>query len=468
MKVSPSARGQEDLVESSIPWLKKIPSNWRTQKVKYLFTERVQKGFPGEPLLAATQTQGVVRKEMYETRTVTAQKDLHFLKLVQVGDFVISLRSFQGGIEYAHNRGIISPAYTILKPRPAISPRFFAYLLKSKPFVDSLSLFVTGIREGQNIDYTKFSRSELPVPPLEEQIKIVNFIQQQDHRIRRLIKNKKRLIEVIREKSERNILKLLFQGSKTESKLVASGIAWCPLIPDHWSVLRCRYLFREIDKRSVDGSEQHLSMSQKFGLVPNSRIEERRLISESYAGGKLVELGDLVLNRLKAHLGVFAVANDCGVISPDYSVFRRTRSINVRYFEAILRTTLCRVELRRLTKGIVQGFWRLYSDDFFNIKLPVPPLEEQNEIITLMDLSLAESLKGVDKIESEIRVIQEYRSRLIADAVTGKIDLRHIPLEPAEESPEEGLSDISENGFDADAEIGADEDELLEEPAHAN
>ena len=85
-----------------------------------------------------------------------------------------------------------------------------------------------------------------------------------------------------------------------------------------------------------------------------------------------------------------------------------------------------------------------------------------------MDLSLAESLKGVDKIESEIRLIQEYRSRLIADAVTGKIDLRHIPLEPAEESPEEGLSDISENGFDADAEIGADEDELLEEPAHAN
>ena len=79
--------------------------------------ERSQKGFPKEPLLAATQTKGVVRKEQYENRTVLALKDLHLLKLVRVGDFVISLRSFQGGIEYAREQGIISPAYTILYPR---------------------------------------------------------------------------------------------------------------------------------------------------------------------------------------------------------------------------------------------------------------------------------------------------------------------------------------------------------------
>src|SRR5690606_29258925 len=115
--------------------------------------ERVQKGFPSEPLLAATQNKGVVRKDDYGARTVTATKDLHLLKLVETGDFVISLRSFQGGIELAHCRGIISPAYTILEPRPGTQRAYFKSFFKSSSFIDGLTLFVTGIREGQNIDY---------------------------------------------------------------------------------------------------------------------------------------------------------------------------------------------------------------------------------------------------------------------------------------------------------------------------
>ena len=88
--------------ESGLPWLGRCPKNWSVRRTKILFQERVQKGFPYEPLLAATQRKGVVKKEDYETRTVTAQKDLHLLKLVEFGDYVISLRSFQGGIEVAH------------------------------------------------------------------------------------------------------------------------------------------------------------------------------------------------------------------------------------------------------------------------------------------------------------------------------------------------------------------------------
>src|SRR5438874_13115164 len=104
--------------ESGQPWLRKCPAHWSQRRMKFLFSERTQKGFPKEPLLAATQTKGVVRKEDYGERTVTVTKDFHLLKLVEMGDFVISLRSFEGGIEVAHYRGIISPAYTVLAPRP--------------------------------------------------------------------------------------------------------------------------------------------------------------------------------------------------------------------------------------------------------------------------------------------------------------------------------------------------------------
>lgn len=99
-----------DYKDSGLPWLGYCPKGWEVRRTKIIFHERAQKGFPCEPLLAATQTKGVVKKADYGKRTVTAQKDLHLLKLVEVGDYVISLRSFEGGIEVAHCRGIISPA----------------------------------------------------------------------------------------------------------------------------------------------------------------------------------------------------------------------------------------------------------------------------------------------------------------------------------------------------------------------
>ena len=131
-----------------------------------------------------------------------------------------------------------------------------------------------------------------------------------------------------------------------------SGVEWLGAVPEHWEVLRTKCFFSEIDKRSITGEETHLSMSQKMGLVPSDMVQSS-LTSESYKGGKLCEVEDLVLNRLKAHLGVFALAKQAGVISPDYSVFRKIREMNTTYFELVLRSSACRHELRVRAKGIV-------------------------------------------------------------------------------------------------------------------
>ena len=126
--------------DSCIEWLDEVPVHWQMQRTKTVLRQRSQKGFPNEPLLAATQSKGVVRKEQYENRTVLALKDLHLLKLVCIGDFVISLRSFQGGIEYARERGIISPAYTVLYPDNSATHGYLACLFKSKPYIDRKSV----------------------------------------------------------------------------------------------------------------------------------------------------------------------------------------------------------------------------------------------------------------------------------------------------------------------------------------
>ena len=158
---------------SSVPWLGDVPGHWRVRRIKTVLLERSEKGFPHEPLLAATQTKGVVRKEQYESRTVLALKDLPLLKLVKVGDFVISLRSFQGGIEYAREQGIISPAYTILYPVDPSVHAYLAVLFKSKPYIENLNLHVTGIRHGQNMDHAELNRSYPPLPSHPEQAAIV-------------------------------------------------------------------------------------------------------------------------------------------------------------------------------------------------------------------------------------------------------------------------------------------------------
>jgi hypothetical protein len=171
-------------------------------------------------------------------------------------------------------------------------------------------------------------------------------------------------------------------------------------------------------------SHDAFSMSQKFGLVPSSQIEEKRLVSESYAGAKLCEKGDLVLNRLKAHLGVFALAPERGLVSPDYTVFRPARELEARYFEAVYRTPACRVELRQRAKGIVQGFLRLYTDDFYDIRMPVPPVDEQKRIMAQFDIDLSGVNAALARLEREISLLREYRTRLVADVVTGKLDVR--------------------------------------------
>ena len=132
-----------------------------------------------------------------------------------------------------------------------------------------------------------------------------------------------------------------------------SGLPWVGTIPSHWDTRRNRFLFREIDRRSVHGDETHLSMSQVHGLVPSKSLSRKSLQSENYAGGKLVETHDLVLNRLKAHLGVFARAKQSGVVSPDYTVLRPKPGTSVQYCELLFKTPAYVAEFRRRTKGIV-------------------------------------------------------------------------------------------------------------------
>ncbi|KAA0220324.1 MAG: restriction endonuclease subunit S [Planctomycetota bacterium] len=209
-----------------------------------------------------------------------------------------------------------------------------------------------------------------------------------------------------------------------------AGVPWLGAIPAHWAAMRCKYLFREVDTRSENGEETHLSMSQKHGLIPSKDMDGRRLHSESYAGGKLCQPHDLVLNRLKAHLGVFAHARQSGVVSPDYTVLRPAFPEHVAYFEHVFKTPACVSELRCSTKGIVEGFWRLYTDDFYRIRVPLPPAHERDAILAFVRSVDATVRRFIRNRLRLVEVLNEQKQAIIDRAVTRGID-ESAPLKPS-------------------------------------
>ena len=262
----------------------------------------------------------------------------------------------------------------------------------------------------------------VPVPPPEEQAAIVRFLDHADEQIKSYIVGKERLIALLEEERQALVHQAVTRGLDPNVRLKPSGMEWLGDMPEHWEVTRTRFLFKEVDRRSSTGNETHLSMSQVLGLVPSHQVEQT-LISDSYVGGKLCEKGDLVLNRLKAHLGVFALADQKGVISPDYSVFRKRLALEMEYFTQVLRLPALRPELRIRSKGIVEGFWRLYTGDLFDIRLPVPPVAEQVTIVDNLSRMTGKLNATIARTRRQIDLMTEYRTRLIADVVTGQLDV---------------------------------------------
>jgi len=209
-----------------------------------------------------------------------------------------------------------------------------------------------------------------------------------------------------------------------------SKLPWMNIVPEHWEIIRSKYVFREVEERSQFGEEIHLAMSQKLGLIPSSELKERRLHSDSYAGAKLCQVDDIVMNRLKAHLGVFALARQAGMVSPDYTVFRQIQPVDGKYFELLFKNPIFRPELIRKAKGIVMGFWRLYTDDFYNIRLPVPPISEQQSIVRYLQYQDQIINRYLLSKRRLIDHLVEQKQAIINNAVTRGID-SNVRLKPS-------------------------------------
>lgn len=191
-----------EMKESGIEWIGKIPINWQAVNPRWLFAQRKDKAKKGMEQYTASQKYGVISQKDYMNRIggsiVTVQKDFDILKMVCKGDFVIHMRSFQGGLEYSEHTGSISSAYVMLIPQKNIGEcRYFKWLFKSASYVNALQSTSNLIRDGQAMRYSNFIQIIIPYPPLEEQQQIADFLDTKCSEIDSLIADKKRQLDIL-------------------------------------------------------------------------------------------------------------------------------------------------------------------------------------------------------------------------------------------------------------------------------
>jgi len=407
-------------------WFGELPRHWEAKRTAAIFQQRNERNDPIKTdfILSLSAKNGVVlHAERTEKGGNKPKDDLSKYSVARSGDLLVNCMNVLAGSSGVTKwDGAISPVYYALYLRFAgnVNIWYYHYVFRLVTFYRSLIGLGKGIlfHESESgslntirlrISMTSLNNVIMPIPPREEQDQIVRYLDWKVSQINKLINTKRRQIA------------LLLEGKNTFIDESLTNIK------DSWVMHRAKHLFKERDERSEHGEEVHLSMSQKYGLVSQDNLNERRMVSESYKGGKICYEDDIVLNRLKAHLGVFALAPQKGVISPDYTVLKiNEEKILPKYAEYYLKSNACRYELVIRVRGVVEGFWRLYTDDFNTISIPVPPLNEQAQIISTFEAEDDRIGRLIKILNNEVGLLAEYRTRLISDVVTGKKDVRGV------------------------------------------
>lgn len=312
----------------------------------------------------------------------------------------------------------------IFRPTIPIDPRFAGYLLDCPAAQTQKSMMGRGITI-MHIYSSQLKYLWLALPPLDEQAAIVRYLDHTDELINRYISAKERLIALLEEQRQAVIRQAVTCGLDLSTHRKASGVPWLGDVPQYWDVRRVKHLYYESDERSLSGDEELMSVSHITGVTPRKQ-NVTMFLAESNEGYKLCRPGDIVVNTMWAYMAALGVARQVGLVSPSYGVYRPKNAdlLDPEYVDLLLRTENYRVEYNRRSTGITASRLRLYPDTFLDLPLLYPPPDEQTAIVKRLSLATAEIDADIARARRHIALLNEYRTRLIADAVTGQIDVR--------------------------------------------
>ena len=433
-----------DYMDSGAEWLGCIPKHWGCELGRRLFAQSRLPAQPGDLQLSATQKYGVIPQQMFmeleDQKVVLALTGLDNFKHVEVDDFVISLRSFQGGIERCRYSGCVSPAYTVLNARHQVDPAFMEYLLKAPPFIAALQSVTDGIREGKSISYEQFGAVHLPIPSIEEQSSIAAFLTDETAKIDALVAEQEQLITLLKEKRQAVISHAVTKGLDPSVPMKNSGVEWLGEVPAHWAIAALNYRYevllgKMLDEKRILGN--HLAPYLRNVDVQWDRINIDDLPQMDFDGSDVerygLRAGDLLVCE-GGDVGRSALwqgqLTECYYQKALHRLRPRDDSSDLPRFQFYLMQAAAKLDVFTGGQGKATIF-HLTAEALRRYRFAYPGRAEQERIAEHLDRAVSKFDELINEATKATQLLQERRSALISAAVTGQIDVRRLVIERA-------------------------------------
>ena len=455
---------------SGVEWLGEVPEHWEVLPNRALFDEIKDRNCPDEQMLSVTIKRGVIKQARLledTSKKDSSNLDRSNYKLLQPGDIAYNkMRAWQGAIGASGHRGIISPAYVVQRPRERGEPSYFHHLFRIPQFAKEAERWSYGITSDMwSLRPEHFKLIYSCLPSLPEQSAIVRYLDHVDRRVRRLVRAKRKLIALLTEQKQAIIHRAVTRGLDPDVPLKDSGVEWLGEVPEHWESAPIKRLLSLMDY----GTSEAAKADGTIRVLTMANIQEGEVVPSGSGGlytvpdGLLLERHDLLFTRtngnpnLVGKVGIFRGSAQDEVTFASYLVRLRAHS----------DTDPCWLHLL-LNSPVFWGFARshalvnlqtnLNSTRYGQFKIPLPSLLEQRQIAEWVERETHQLDEAAASAEREIELLSEYRTRLIADVVTGKLDVREAAAALPEVDP---LDEVDEaDDLDLDTE---ELDEALEE-----
>lgn len=426
-------KGYTEMKDSGIHWMGKIPKHWDLIRAKFHFTQTNSRGNEVPILLAASQKNGVCPQSWLEgVVQVSENTDLQQFKTVHKNDFVISLRSFQGGFERSDFEGVCSPAYQVFHADNAFDNNYLKYLFKNELFIDEMNSLTVGIREGRNIKYEDFANSLILVPPLSEQSAIAAYLDTQCAKIDEIIAQAKASIEDYKQWKASIIYEAVTKGLDPNVEMKDSGIEWIGRMPKEWKAIPLKVCTSKIGsgKTPLGGAETYQDNGVLFLRSQNVYNTGLELDGVYYISDEIdstmknsrVRYNDVLLNITGGSIGrccLFDLPDTAANVNQHVCIIRTKPEILLpqflRYFWNSAAGPMVIEQYQ--TGSNRQG---LNFEQIGATHIPLCSIAEQQQIVAMLDQKCAVINQLMAEKQSLIDDLESYKKSLIYEVVTGK------------------------------------------------
>jgi type I restriction enzyme S subunit len=457
--------------ETGLPWLGQIPAKWTTARTKTQFRLSIEKSGKshGKELLSVYTHIGVrPRKDLKQRGNKASSTDGYWV--VNKGDIIVNkLLAWMGAVGVSHYDGVTSPAYDILRPIQQLNSDYYHQLFRTPLYLKLFKARSRGIMDMRlRLYFDQLGQIPLICPPPTEQGAIVRFLNWSNGQLNRATKAKLDVIKLLNEQKQAIIYQAVTKGLDPNVKMKNSGIQWLGEIPEHWEVRKVRTCVELI----VSNVDKHFRMNEKpvrlcnytdvykNECITNSLNFMRATATRDEIAKFRIRIDDVIVTKDSEEWDDIGVPSYVAHEDPDLlcgyhlAILRPRKELVLgEFLQRTLQDRFVATQMHISAKGVTR--YGLSHQGIKDVLIPLPPQEEQKSICIALTIDLERFATAISRLEREIFLLREYRSRLVADVVTGKLDVR----EAATKLPEETIPDIVEDVDDLAEEVVSSDEE---------